>query len=199
MNDRAGKMALLTELLGASHVAELNANGTVPDGGSHSADPSSIAWHQNRLIEKFREKGLLNDTPQRRRPEPAGPSEGRRKLKPDMDFAPGGVGARLAKHLNPDRLSDEHPAVIAMLLKSQTPELRSEVLRGLPGNKARAVMRILRAMRGEARAEKGSENLAPKASEKVAVEADKAKNETPSNDLQQSPKRRPAAGTRRAR
>jgi flagellar motor switch protein FliG len=41
-------------------------------------------------------------------------------------------------------LAAEHPAVIAYLLKSEDQQVRVSVLRALPGQVARAVMRRLR-------------------------------------------------------
>lgn len=144
-NDRAGKAALLTELLGVSRVEDLRKSGVLPRPRDMAADPEALAWHRNRLIEKFRERGLFAgdgaDSGQSR----VGGADASHTVQPATEFAPGSLGKRLAKHLNPERLVDEHPAVIALFLRSQTPQLRSQVLRGLPGGQARAVMRILRA------------------------------------------------------
>ena len=145
--DQAGKAALLTELLGEDRLADWQRTGVLPRKTSKKSDPESVAWHRNRLIEKFRERGLLPPTDAK----PVSLQDNT-KVAPEplsratsSEFTPGGLGARLAKHLNPDRLADEHPAVIALFLRSQTAQLRSQVLRGLPGGQARAVMRILRA------------------------------------------------------
>jgi len=164
-NDREGKAALLSELLGEARVEELRKSGLLPRAKSKPIDPVAVAWHRNRLIEKFRERGLLqskmpdskveSEQPEKQPATVERQPENKRKQretvqKVDPKFSPGAIGARLAKHLDPERLADEHPAVIALFLRSQTPQLRSEVLRGLPGAQARAVMRILRAGRGAA-------------------------------------------------
>ena len=147
-NDQAGKTALLAELLGEARVADWQKSGVLPQKPKEEADTASVAWHRNRLIEKFRERGLLPSAASEQSPnqsKPAVKTRSNRVAKAaNPEFTPGGLGARLAKHLDPDRLADEHPAVIALFLRSQTPHLRSQVLRGLPGGQARAVMRILR-------------------------------------------------------
>ena len=147
-NDQAGKTALLEELLGEARVADWQKSGVLPQKPKEKSDQASVAWHRNRLIEKFRERGLLPSAasmPAPKQSRPAAKTGSNRIAKhSNPEFTPGGLGARLAKHLDPDRLADEHPAVIALFLRSQTAQLRSQVLRGLPGGQARAVMRILR-------------------------------------------------------
>ena len=162
-SDQAGKAALLAELLGESRVADWQRTGVLPKKSKEKADAASVAWHRNRLIEKFRERGLIPSTAPVQSPKPpqAPKAEPKPTAKtPSPDFSPGGLGARLAKHLDPERLADEHPAVIALFLRSQTAQLRSQVLRGLPGAQARAVMRILRG---------GSGSTKPKPAPRMAV------------------------------
>ena len=178
-NDKAAKAAMLTELLGEARVATLRESGVLPKAKADKPDSASVAWHRNRLIEKFRERGLLSTKAEK--PE-ATPSAAKMAKKAAPEFSPGGIGARLAKHLDPERLADEHPAVIALFLRSQTPQLRSQVLRGLPGGQARAVMRILRAGI--------SQQPVPK---QQAKQKDSEQIEAP------TPKPRLSSGTRRAR
>ena len=165
-----GKAALLAEMLGEARVADWQRTGVLPRKSKEKFDPASVAWHRNRLIEKFRERGLLPPTAQASAP--VVEAEPKRTTKtPSPDFTPGGLGARLAKHLDPERLADEHPAVIALFLRSQTAQLRSQVLRGLPGGQARAVMRILRG---------GSQSAKPKSDpKKVETPPPKAERSEP--------------------
>lgn len=58
--------------------------------------------------------------------------------------APSDLSSRLIVHLDDLSLQEEHPAVIAHLLRSQSPQARAKLLRMLPGRQARAAMRILR-------------------------------------------------------
>lgn len=146
-NDSAEKAALLTELFGEGRIADLRKSGVLPSQEAKASDPAAAERYRNRLIERFRERGLISGMA------PAGQTEtaqsGKKRVNPapnrtTTEFLPGAIGARLAKHLDAQRLSDEHPAVIAFFLRTQTPQLRSQVLRGLPGSQARSVMRILR-------------------------------------------------------
>lgn len=143
--DRSAKAAVLSELIG-SRTAEIPKR---PEGApevlAKSKHASELAWHRNRLIQKFRERGLISG--EMRPPERASGSATGGNRKHNQEFGPGSLGARLAKYLNPKQISDEHPAVVALLLRSQPADLRSEVLRALPGSQARAVMRLLRAGR----------------------------------------------------
>lgn len=200
VNDRGGKAALLTELLGAKRLEEMRQSGALPRATRSESDAASLVRHRNRLIEKFRERGLIetSEPAERQKPQTA-KKAGREAAKPKThpDFAPGGIGTRLAKHLNPERLADEHPAVIAMFLRSQPANLRSEVLRGLPGSQARAVMRILRAGRPKAetpaqspKAEQVKEQ--PKPEPEVEVEPTVA-TVAAANDVPKMPRKRRSA------
>lgn len=157
LNDRAGKAALLKELMGGKRPPETRKTGVSPDGQTENADPASIAWHRNRLIEKFRERGLIPSTSaaEERTSATTKPSLSKKEELTNPDFAPGALGTRLAKHLSAERIADEHPAVIALLLRSQPANLRSEILRSLPGPQARSVMRVLRSGRPQANGNDG--------------------------------------------
>lgn len=147
-NDRAGKAAFLAELLGETRVSELRKSGLLPPKVEENADHERAAWHRSRLIEKFRERGLISGREQANS-KPDGCSsvvekDAGSEGQPRSEFSRGGIGSRLTKHLAPERLKDEHPAVIALFLRAQSPQIRSRVLRGLPGSQARSVMRILK-------------------------------------------------------
>ncbi|MBF9035267.1 hypothetical protein HKCCE2091_13560 [Rhodobacterales bacterium HKCCE2091] len=176
----AGKSALLAELLGVERLAALRQTGALPPVTEEgTSDPGTLAWHRNRLIERFRERGFLGTAastvsappPRKREGAKSGSSPGSAESKngalksedasrptgtysrpdgsksQDPVFRPGGLGARVVSNLEPDRLCDEHPAVVALLLRAQAPATRSDILRGLPGSQARAVMRHLRKVR----------------------------------------------------
>lgn len=141
------KAALLSSLLGEDGVTKLKRSGVLPKTENAFLNPQTVSWHRNRLIAKFREHGIrLDEKPNSENSEKniLEPEKGNRAI---FNFR--GLAPRLAKHLDPDRLADEHPAVIAMLLRSQPPQIRSQVLRELPGTQARATMRILRACQKE--------------------------------------------------
>ncbi|MEM6609247.1 MAG: hypothetical protein AAF689_11740 [Pseudomonadota bacterium] len=158
--NRAGKAALLTEILGQDQMESLHLSDAKTPKHAHSMDPASLAWARNRLIERFREKGFLKDSPPKAKKSAGHAGATKPKVDDAADFTgPGnGLSARLAARLDPNRLSDEHPAVIALFLRSQPAKMRSEVLRGLPGAQARAVMRVMRAARGDRPASQGSKD-----------------------------------------
>lgn len=149
---RREKAGLLAQILGPERLDALRdagLDGDLSEGGQDPgpAAPETLAWHRNRLIQKFRDRGLI-DGPAGGHPAPLaaaapGPAP---KPGPDRRVPPGsGIAGRLAVHLDEGRLADEHPAVIALLLRPQPAGLRARVLRDLPGPQARAVARLLRA------------------------------------------------------
>ncbi|MEM9317792.1 MAG: hypothetical protein AAGA70_02160 [Pseudomonadota bacterium] len=196
--DRAGKAALLTELLGQEQMADLRRAGVISGQEAPALDPDAAAWHRNLLIERFRKSGLLG-RPSSKGETGAAAKPPQEKARPAMQ-QPGSrpkstrkvttLSSRLAAYLDPDRLADEHPAVLALILKSQPAGTRSEVLRGLPGPQARAVMRLMRA---------GKKDKPVKASIRK-----KAAKPAPSHDATAQPtaptfEPRPKVRTRRAR
>ena len=171
--DRAGKTAILSELLGPERLAALRLSDAAAKGQTSKSDPALLAWHKNRLIEKFREKGLLpgsgSPAAATAEPQPQRQTSPKVTKKAKTENGPDySISARLAAHLDPDRLTDEHPAVLAVLLRSQPAQTRSEVLRGLPGAQARAVMRLLRSKR-EQQTEIQGEVAKPMAPEQTPI------------------------------
>ena len=75
------------------------------------------------------------------RPDPfaAHPAEGSRMSPAD----PERVEQLIALHARPADLTAEHPAVLAILLRRQSPALKTATLRALPGATARRVLRHL--------------------------------------------------------
>ncbi|MBO6603355.1 hypothetical protein [Rhodophyticola porphyridii] len=141
---KADKARVLLGLLGPERFEAFRKGS--PDAASLNIDTSSptdsdvTEWQRNRLIQRFRDRGLLagedaDDAPVRARAPALDPPSG----------APALV-ARLADNLDDATLMNEHPAVIAHLLKPQSTALRARVLRQLPGAQARAVMRVLKAL-----------------------------------------------------
>ncbi|RMA43514.1 hypothetical protein [Rhodophyticola porphyridii] len=140
---KADKARVLLGLLGPERFEAFRKGS--PDGAGLNIDTSVptdsdvTAWQRNRLIQRFRDRGLLAgedaDAPVRAHAPRIDPPSG----------APALV-ARLADNLDDATLMNEHPAVIAHLLKPQSTALRARVLRQLPGAQARAVMRVLKAL-----------------------------------------------------
>lgn len=167
-NDSAEKAAVLADLFGEGRIADLKRSGVLPSQKAKASDPAAAEWHRDRLIAKFRERGLISGAANAAAPTKKVHSEKKTESAPSQtktDFLPGAIGARLAKHLDAERLSDEHPAVIAFFLRAQTPQLRSQVLRGLPGSQARSVMRILRGGNTQKAAQKLKTDAPEKAQE----------------------------------
>ncbi len=92
---------------------------------------------RNGLLEKFRDLGFLADdkevAPVVEKPEPTV------KKAP-----PANLASKIADNLDERNLGEEHPAVIAYILKSQPRDVQKRVLLALDGNAARATMRFLK-------------------------------------------------------
>lgn len=128
----------------ATVFGEAVANRISPGAGTSQApgpDTDRLAWQTNRLIRHLRDRTDLDG--------PRGAS-----LTPDADRPRPGPATPPAPLHRPRRgpmpvlvagedLAAEHPAVIAHLLKGESQQIRVSVLRALPGQVARAVMRRL--------------------------------------------------------
>ena len=104
-----------------------------PDGPATTAD--RVAWQTNRLIAHLRAR--------------VGPDEGRTpptRSAPAMPRPPiqPRKAAQIPVLVEGEDLAAEHPAVIAHMLREAPQHMRVAVLRALPGQVARAVMRRLR-------------------------------------------------------
>lgn len=100
-------------------------------------DADRIAWQTNRLIQHLRSRTApASAKAHRPSPEPAAPPAPPQR-RPE--------GSRIPPLAAGEDLAGEHPAVIAHMLRDAPQELRVAVLRALPGQIARAVMRRLKA------------------------------------------------------
>ena len=166
--DYSRKARLLLDLLGRERLEDLSRKGlgarlleALPDADGPGADgpgaeekdaQQPYARGSRReaipagpaaadLIDRFRRGGLIEADPAGAAPPPE-PAPVPRPAPPRP-----GLASRLAEALGDGAsLADEHPAVVAFLLRDQSAGLRARVLRALPGPGARRVMRHLRAM-----------------------------------------------------
>ena len=104
------------------------------DGPDTEAD--RIAWQTNRLIQHLRTQVGVGD--------PARPTHGATQSAPRPPMRGAAGPARIPLLVEGEDLAAEHPAVIAHILKDAPQQMRVAVLRALPGQVARAVMRRLR-------------------------------------------------------
>lgn len=158
---KAEKARALLSLLGRDRFEALRQSGLgAPEmeaDGIKSAEAAddTLAWQRNRLIQRLRERGLLGGEPSLAEPlsttatkiDPLATLEAKNITKAVNEIrSPMGAEilvARLAANLDRSTLANEHPAIIAHLLKSQNTALRAQILRDLPGPHARAVMRYI--------------------------------------------------------
>jgi hypothetical protein len=98
------------------------------------ADADRVAWQTNRLIQHLR----------RSVPGEAAPPPARHTAAATKHAARAPERARLPTLLDGEDLAVEHPAVIAHMLRDAPQQVRVAVLRALPGQVSRAVMRRLR-------------------------------------------------------
>ncbi|GAA5074793.1 hypothetical protein N0B44_26920 [Roseibacterium beibuensis] len=149
---RDEKLSALAALLGPDGLARLRATGLGEAGPQPDVDPDRLAWHQNRLLQRLRarlEAAPDRELPRREvplvtpitKPNPMPPTPA--QLRAPMQ-ANSGLDARIATSLDVNRLRDEHPAVIAHVLRQQDRATRVNTLRSLPGHVARAAVRRLR-------------------------------------------------------
>jgi hypothetical protein len=133
---RSEKLQAIAAVFGTDMAARL---GAAPDDVSRStgsADPDRLAWQTNRLIRHLRDRvGGTASAP----PTPSGVRTG-----PAAASAPFRRSDSMPTLAAGDDLAQEHPAVIAHLLRPEGQEVRVAVLRALPGHLARDVMRRLK-------------------------------------------------------
>jgi hypothetical protein len=154
---RAEKLSALSAMLGPGVLDRLMARetgfaGAGPEDGT--PDPDRVSWQRNRLIRRLRarwaEEEMLTQpavehgaamTDPLADPHPA-------QARPERARAPAAatmrMDARIVAAMTPERLADEHPAVVAHVLQRLERHERIAVLRRLPGKTARAAVRRLK-------------------------------------------------------
>lgn len=154
---RAEKLSLLSSMLGPDAMERVRKASATPTTDAHTdpveLDADRAAWHRNRLLQRLRQQdGVKRDSETQ---EPAPPLAPARRDGTDLQeqsvpprqapiIAKAGLDARLRKISDPAKLGQEHPAIIARLVKSLPRDARVEVLKSLPGPIARSIVRRLR-------------------------------------------------------
>jgi hypothetical protein len=139
-NPRDEKLRAIAAIFGDAVAARL-ATGQ-PGEASRRQDPACeadadrVAWQTNRLIQHLRQSVPGADGP------PPPPMQNNPVATKRVARAP--ERARLPALLDGEDLAVEHPAVIAHMLRDAPQQVRVAVLRALPGQVSRAVMRRLR-------------------------------------------------------
>lgn len=162
---RAEKMSILSTLLGPEALAKIR-EGQPESPSATSGDAVEInadraAWHRNKLLERLRVQSgntraagadakPVNSTPREAVADTHAPQArgvGQTKAADSvLDAARKGSGLdmRLAAIADPNTFDQEHPAVIARLLRGLSREERIVALKSLPGPIARSIVRRLR-------------------------------------------------------
>lgn len=154
---RAEKLSILSAMLGPDALARVRDGQANPSSHAPEApvevDADRATWHRNRLLERLRQQaGTKPDAAKGQRP------TGERSARSDGPALPGvsfdeqrlfgspsaSLDARLSKISNASRLEQEHPAIIARLIKSLPRGERVEALKSLPGPIARSIVRRLK-------------------------------------------------------
>ena len=127
----ARKARVLLDLFGPSGVERLRAAGLpselLPRSASEAETDMAAEDGRRSLLRRLQERGLLED-PQAETEVPEGAV----------------LSARIAENLDGGALDKEHPAVIALVLRAQPREVRTRLLKAMPGGVARAAMRYLK-------------------------------------------------------
>ena len=133
----ARKARVLLDLFGPSGVERLRRAGLATEVDRLAADASGKADGEAdrlALLDRFRKQGLFDENPTRQVAAATPPTA--REIP---------LTARIAEHLDEAALANEHPAIIAMVLRSQPKTFQLQALHALPGPVARATIRFLRA------------------------------------------------------
>lgn len=156
---RSEKMSILSTLLGPDALAKLREGLSDPKFHAVDADvevnADRAAWHRNKLLERLRGQStrpnstLPPSSVVGQMKPPSAPNERayqRKEAQPVVKAArpTDGLDARLAAIVDTDTIDQEHPAVIARLLRGLPREERIVVLKALPGPIARSIVRRLR-------------------------------------------------------
>lgn len=150
---RAEKLSILSAMLGPEAVARLRdaqTEGPAELGNTPvEVDAERAAWQRNKLLERLRHQGRGTQPAASARgaapngntdPAPRGEAEPHRQ----PGQASAHLDARLAKISDLASLGQEHPAIIARLVKVLPRDDRVEALKSLPGPIARSIVRRLR-------------------------------------------------------
>ena len=138
------KARVLMDLFGPDGVQRIRRAG-VPEGLSTAFDKlvrsedcaETDRSMQTNLIDRFRN---LGSPPSDR----SGSENEAASDQPPVLSKPAALLEQISQHLAQDKLDGEHPAVIALILRSQPRDVQTRVLKALPGSVARAVIRYLR-------------------------------------------------------
>jgi hypothetical protein len=144
---KSEKTSALVALFGADVVERLRKRhpGLLSQADDYeSADLTRVAWQKNRLLEKLRSDWVEPEKVEQIQERHggirvAGGASG------NSPRAPSKVDAFIASSLSLTDLPNEHPAVIARVLRGLDREGRVSILQQLPGKTARAALRRLRA------------------------------------------------------
>lgn len=147
---RDEKLSLLSSILGPDameRLRESTGSDTEPKNEKVAIEPDREAWHHNRLLERLRQQGSKTSTSPKKAPDPkisrpsAASSEDAVRAQEVRNMH---LDARLAKISNVATLGQEHPAIIARLIKALARDERVEALKSLSGPMARSIVRRLR-------------------------------------------------------
>lgn len=156
---RAEKMSVLSALLGPEALAKIRegqpAAAPIVQGAPVEVDADRAAWHRNKLLERLRSQSgrapAASGHPQPYKPAATAPAPTRAAEMPALAGSmlasarrSGGLDTRLAAIADLNTFEQEHPAVIARLMKGLSREERVVALRSLPGPIARSIVRRLR-------------------------------------------------------
>jgi hypothetical protein len=143
---KSEKISALTALIGPETMERLRRRhpgfGASPDE-SAMTDAERVAWQRNRLLERLRSNwdGPPPAEKDRSKAAPGGPDrDAARSSSNSVDR----VDRHIASGLSLTNLKDEHPAVIARVLRGLDRAGRVSVLQQLPGHTARAALRRLK-------------------------------------------------------
>ncbi|MBY4894049.1 hypothetical protein KUL25_14920 [Rhodobacteraceae bacterium N5(2021)] len=149
---RAEKLSILSAMLGPDAIARLrDGQNEAPAEFSNApveVDAERAAWQRNRLLERLRQQGRATppkpaqaaSAPEKEGVPPREGARGQRQWGPENAH----LDARLASISDFSTLGQEHPAIIARLVKALPREERVEALKSLPGPMARSIVRRLR-------------------------------------------------------
>lgn len=154
---RAEKLSLLSSMLGPDAMERVRKASASPTADAHTdpveMDADRAAWHRNRLLQRLRQQGRVKGNGEAEGPAPTLTPAKKADADPQVQTAPprqapivakAGLDARLSKISDPATLGQEHPAIIARLIKGLSRDARVEALKSLPGPIARSIVRRLR-------------------------------------------------------
>lgn len=146
---RAEKLSILSAMLGPDAMARVRETRSqdVKDLNPQQieVDAERAAWHRNRLLQRLRQQGGLK-TKSVTQPTEKADAVSVKNLSNHQIPVPKNIqlDARLAKISSASTLGQEHPAIIARLIKTLSRDERVEALKSLPGPIARSIVRRLK-------------------------------------------------------